>query len=1058
MARILLVAAFICSGTTVSSIRVNPNPPSPKSHPLYPQHHTKPPELSFYSPTLRSTGTTSPGFAAIRGLNAWAPQTWEAQLDLYLNSTAQGGLDLANMIWPGYDIVFSPYWLELATLLASRSIIATDLGGFVPGGVQDFLLADAANYTAGAAIMGDLLTGFDMGEQDVRYLWGYAGHSTPLGPTQRFEAYTAFQDYSSRIEENSGGKMVALSSSTYAVHHWLKSGLYTLAGSETSQSNGNAQVLYAFVRGAGKQYGVLWYGQVSIFNCFGYKIPGDPNPSPDCTSQSSHSPTCGTSLNLMKRLMYSQLAYNSAYFAFEGGLLFSSNNSLTPIGTLQQSAKAFFAGHASSPTTLGVHVPTMALLLDFYGGWARPCDSGNFEYKATSWGLLPWDEADFFTDACLDTLFPGYRAGARLRNESAYQSPTPFGDAVDVLLSDVIPPVLSQYDTVILSHRLTTGSQDVASRLDDYVRGGGRVFTTASTLLDLGAGAGLGFTALGGVSVGPCTPAPAGTVIHILPNSTSPGSPSALLTEPTPFTLCTLGFNPSSPYTTLATTQQGGTPVAVRVGVGAMGGSVTILAAGSYGMTTSPSAPPPFYGCKADEVDTRENQPLAMALHVRALLEGTLAQAALFDLGGELAWVPALESPTTRDTYILTVTNPSLQEAPLSIGVGWGAGGGGNGSGVTVEWVEVLPLDTREKQAQGYLPHGFEGVDVGHTTNTTLAGGDTLILRVKLSSGSGTTPSPSSANTSAPGAAGNATAASAHRLLRLPSSTGDLRRAIQARPYFDSTLGGVVVDAGYLMSRTPQALASEGAWLRMHGVGTIVVDFTRLLTLFPGLRLVNDMGAYYQASMAAVNETLGEKMPALGASHALFALHGVSEIPPANFSGDPTTLTSASVAASLLTLATAPSTVAAGITLHLRRSTRNYNLAGTGLGAQAKYASASGLALAPSLAFTDPRLGGDSEAEVEGLFNGGGELSPPSRLFLLSSVWSTMGGGGEGGFVEGGGLSLLDPTKIPTLQALHSTVLGVGGWVVMDSGYTEDALGRAQELQDIRFLEGVIGQ
>jgi hypothetical protein len=29
-------------------------------------------------------------------------------------------------------------------------------------------------------------------------------------------------------------------------------------------------------------------------------------------------------------------------------------------------------------------------------------------------------------------------------------------------------------------------------------------------------------------------------VIHLLPNSTSPGSPSALITEPTPFTLCTL--------------------------------------------------------------------------------------------------------------------------------------------------------------------------------------------------------------------------------------------------------------------------------------------------------------------------------------------------------------------------------------------------------------------------------------------------------------------------------------------------------------------------------------
>ena len=59
--------------------------------------------------------------------------------------------------------------------------------------------------------------------------------------------------------------------------------------------------------------------------------------------------------------------------------------------------------------------------------------------------------------------------------------------------------------------------------------------------------------------------------------------------------------------------------------------------------------------------------------------------------------------------------------------------------------------------------------------------------------------------------------------------------------------------------------------------------------------------------------------------------------------------------------------------------------------------------------------------------------------------------------MEGGGLGALDPARIPTLQALHETVMGVGGWVVMDAGYTDDALGRDQELQDIRFLEGVLG-
>jgi hypothetical protein len=52
---------------------------------------------------------------------------------------------------------------------------------------------------------------------------------------------------------------------------------------------------------------------------------------------------------------------------------------ITPIGQLQAGGKRFFSS-AGTPD-LGVHVPTVAVLLDFYGGWRRPwcaiqCASG----------------------------------------------------------------------------------------------------------------------------------------------------------------------------------------------------------------------------------------------------------------------------------------------------------------------------------------------------------------------------------------------------------------------------------------------------------------------------------------------------------------------------------------------------------------------------------------------------------------------------------------------------------------------------------------------------------
>ena len=68
-----------------------------------------------------------------------------------------------------------------------------------------------------------------------------------------------------------------------------------------------------------------------------------------------------------------QLAYDSAFFAFEGQWTYQTNSTLiTPIGVLQQQARAFSIANGGN---LGVHVPAVALMLDFQGGWTRPCDT-----------------------------------------------------------------------------------------------------------------------------------------------------------------------------------------------------------------------------------------------------------------------------------------------------------------------------------------------------------------------------------------------------------------------------------------------------------------------------------------------------------------------------------------------------------------------------------------------------------------------------------------------------------------------------------------------------------
>ena len=338
----------------LQGVKVFPWRLRPSNHPLYHRHTTKPPAPEMF---CHFKDKFCPGFAALRGIPMTPVDAWIPVIERYTNSSANGGFDIANCIWPGYSIIFSENFPAIARYLRSKHIPAVDLGGFVPGGRQCFDVhrgvPSQSFLTEGLSILNPvdnpddgLLLGLDMGEQDVRYLWGYARRGVLQPEEDRLAQYIQFRDYSWAIAWQSGTLMASLQSSTYGGHYWHKTGMYTTAGAETSQANGNAQLLYAFIRGSAKQYGLLWYGQVSIFNWFGYKIPGDPKPSQSCNSQQDHSATCGTSLSLMKRLMYTQLAYDSVYFAFEGGWEYpgaSQHTGLSPIGQLQRQAKNLFS-------------------------------------------------------------------------------------------------------------------------------------------------------------------------------------------------------------------------------------------------------------------------------------------------------------------------------------------------------------------------------------------------------------------------------------------------------------------------------------------------------------------------------------------------------------------------------------------------------------------------------------------------------------------------------------------------------------------------------------------
>ena len=181
-------------------------------------------------------------------------------------------------------------------------------------------------------------------------------------------------------------------------------------------------------------------------------------------------PSKGTSLSLMKRLLYGHILYNSMAVGFESGWF--SGDKLTPIGRLQQSAHRWVKEHGQPGV---MHTP-VAVLLDFYAGWTYPRHLYTGDVYRV-WGNLPYAPGDYLTDAVLDMLYPGYQNSSYFHDESGFNAPTPYGDMADCLLSDAPPWLLARYPVVVVAGELS-GGREIRDKLQAYLSGGGHLVVT----------------------------------------------------------------------------------------------------------------------------------------------------------------------------------------------------------------------------------------------------------------------------------------------------------------------------------------------------------------------------------------------------------------------------------------------------------------------------------------------------------------------------------------------------------------------------------------------------
>jgi hypothetical protein len=952
----------------------------PATSPLYETTTTIPPSRNDF-PNLQ--------FATLRGL----PQTPNNTI-FDINATLAQYASMGSVIWPAYPTIFAPNFDEFLDALVAGNFSLTDLWGYVPGSGPGSEMWQAftpppANLQAAYAALGAKWLGMDVGEQDGRYIGGYADQHYPLdaAPLQQMQY---FDDHFTAMQNQLGSRVVSLQSLSFP-HYMAQTGVYTILGCETAQALINSQVFYAFVRGAGKRYGLLYFGNVSIYGRFGFKtysgtrtdtIPMPPTLKPRvktakgvkgqdavrayaCENQGDGGPTCGTSLSLMTRLMLSHVFYNAAYVSFENGWF--DGTAETPIGYLQAGIRSWVAKYGLP----GNHIAQNALLLEHAVGFTAPRNlyTGSLYH---TWGNLPYnaERGDYFVDNTLRLFFPNYQDSSYFHDETGFLSPTPFGDSLDVQLSDAPGYILGAYDTIIAASAFVSETSVLSSKLNAFLASGRRVIMHAASLASLGTVAGCWISEAGQWgSVGPwlqtCATIPGPSTITVSIGFPASSQPSSLnVTEPASFYACSLQCAAGAVVTPLASVdgktiawliQPNADSNGQLIVLGSIGSQITSDPVNGNGIDESLTSPFPFLG------------------HVTSLLTDQLNQRQLFTLPSNLSYVVSRNAASavqvangggTLVNYTLLISNPTLSQQPLSISSQIGA----------IQKLTELPLGLNISQATvGYLPDGFQGTNLGNDTSVSIAGASTRVFLVQVlendaSSGAynvTVNPMPVIPASSRPAGL----AVNVHSLLSHESET--MRDFIFSHPSLRDMFAFIVVDYTYLLDRTPAFLQSEAAWLRNRGF-RIIIDLTSGLNLFPGMRLFNNSEPEFSNSLATIRTVLSNAN-LIGTQHVVVSLHRT----PENNMDSNTAYTL--MAETLAQLNTEASNL--NITLHLRHTQKN------GLGTAAAtltWLKQAGLSL-PLFATTAALImSGDDASVIGSIVAAAGPSS--SLLFGVSGV------------------------------------------------------------------------
>ena len=450
-------------------------PVVPEVHPLYATTEPK--------PVTRETMGYDLHFTGARGVSADTLRNFHEQYSF------------GDICWPHIGILpqredcktDADYQAALKGLeerlqdVKRHNLYVFDIWGYVPHNELGRMWRVAPEHDAILKrVMGDRFLGYDNGEQDGRYIGAYA-HRGAF--TDRHGGWEDFVKWDEGICNDHQNYMNATGSLNYS-HYYGERGARML-GLETAQGLPSDTLLFAFLRGASKQYGRLMYQATSIWNRYGYNIYS--NRKTEGANGYGLGPHKGCSLSLHKRLFLQSFTGGDSIVGTETAQFTADvepdgKPELSALGRQHLNLRQWSDGRCAER---GVMYTPVAFMLDFYNGWNMPRHLYRGD-KYKIWGKLPYEKGDYAIDGVFRMVWPGYEDCSYFRNERGFVCDTPYGDLFDVITNRCHPSVLQQYTALMLMGEVEI-TPEVAANLQQFAGQGGDIIMDANNAAKLPA-------------------------------------------------------------------------------------------------------------------------------------------------------------------------------------------------------------------------------------------------------------------------------------------------------------------------------------------------------------------------------------------------------------------------------------------------------------------------------------------------------------------------------------------------------------------------------------------